>query len=670
MPVELTTNVYTDVNGETRSSMIVRDATERRRIERAEREQRARLERAENASLVMAAHASLTGRWSRVPARLCDLLCYSEAELLARTIAEITHPDDLAEDVRRTACLLDGTIASFEMEKRYLHKDGTPVWVHITVSLVEDEDEAPHEFLVYVRDVTAERDAAEQVLRRYTRPLEGHAQLAQRLSLAEDHDDIYRELLHLARATTPADSLLVSRFDAGSGLRTCVFAGEIVAGAFEAYDVSGLPPMPPARPCPGTAVRDRKPVVTDDLMLEKLDHVDFGNDDDQPARASVAVPLVVLGEALGVFELQSVRPAVFTDEHVAQLMMAANRAAIVLKNLDLYERQRSACRRAEGDKARLEAVLQQAPILVATVEGPDHAFTMVNDEYAALFAHRELVGRRIVDVMPELQAQGILDLLDRVYGTGASFVDRELPMDLDPRGTGELERHYFDLVYQPLRDEEGAITGILGQIVDITDQVEARLRAETLTAELQAAYDGTIEGWARALDLKNEETAGHSQRVTELTLALSRRMGMSVDELVHVRHGALLHDIGKMGVPDRILLKPGKLDADEWETMKRHARYAYDFLHPIEHLRPALDIPLAARIFAIVDVFDALTNDRPYRKAWSCAKARAHIVEGRGTHFDPAVVDGLLELDDGWCGEVSRKAFPARPYREDSPVAS
>lgn len=335
-------------------------------------------------------------------------------------------------------------------------------------------------------------------------------------------------------------------------------------------------------------------------------------------------------------------------------------------------------------------MLQQAPILVATVEGPEHVFSMVNDEFAALFAHRELVGRRIADVMPGLGAQGILGVLDGVYETGESFVYRELPMDLDPRGTGELERRYFDLVYQPLRDEDGTITGLLGQIVDITGQVEARLRAEKLTAELQAAYDGTIEGWACALDLKDEETASHSQRVTELTLALSRRMGTSEDELVHVRRGALLHDIDKMGVPDRILLKPGKLDADEWETMKRHARYAYDFLHPIEHLRPALDIPychherwdgsgyprglageeipLAARIFAIVDVFDALTNDRPYRKAWSCAKARAHIVAGRGTHFDPEVVDAFLELDDVRCGEVPRKAFPARPYREDSPA--
>jgi PAS domain S-box-containing protein len=193
-----------------------------------------------------------------------------------------------------------------------------------------------------------------------------------------------------------------------------------------------------------------------------------------------------------------------------------------------------------------------------------------------------------------------------------------------------------------------------------------RLLADVFEANgaLEAAYDATIEGWARALDLRDEETAGHSQRVTQMTVALARRFGIAGDELRFVRWGALLHDIGKMGVPDRILLKPGKLDDEEWAAMQRHTVYARDLLLPIAFLKNAVDIPylhherfdgsgypeglagtdipLPARIFAIVDVYDALTSDRPYRAAWSHEDAMAHIREQSGRHFCPEVVRTFL----------------------------
>ncbi len=173
------------------------------------------------------------------------------------------------------------------------------------------------------------------------------------------------------------------------------------------------------------------------------------------------------------------------------------------------------------------------------------------------------------------------------------------------------------------------------------------------------AYDTTIEGWSRALDLRDKETEGHSRRVTARTLALVEAMGLSGAELVHARRGALLHDIGKMGIPDAILLKPGPLSEEEWVEMRKHPTYANDLLSPITYLRPALDIPyshhekwdgtgyprglvgeeipLVARIFAVADVADALLSDRPYRPAWSQERVQAHIAALAGTHFDPAV---------------------------------
>jgi PAS domain S-box-containing protein len=185
-------------------------------------------------------------------------------------------------------------------------------------------------------------------------------------------------------------------------------------------------------------------------------------------------------------------------------------------------------------------------------------------------------------------------------------------------------------------------------------------------ADLSMAYDATIEGWSRALDLRDKETEGHTERVTETTLKLARSMGFSEGELVHIRRGALLHDIGKMGIPDSILLKPGPLDDHEWKIMRQHPVQAFALLSPITYLRPALDIPychhekwdgsgyprglkgdlipLAARLFAVVDVWDALLSDRPYRPPWPAEKVLEHIQAQSGTHFDPAAVTAFLAI--------------------------
>ncbi len=185
-------------------------------------------------------------------------------------------------------------------------------------------------------------------------------------------------------------------------------------------------------------------------------------------------------------------------------------------------------------------------------------------------------------------------------------------------------------------------------------------------AGLVAAYDATIEGWARALDLRDKETEGHTRRVTEMTVDLARFMEVDESEILAIRRGALLHDIGKLGIPDAILLKPGVLDAEEWRVMRRHPEYAFEWLAPIATLRPALDIPychherwdgtgyprrlegeqipLAARIFAVVDIWDALRSDRPYREAWPEWRVLEHIRSLAGTHLDPAAVEAFFLL--------------------------
>lgn len=201
----------------------------------------------------------------------------------------------------------------------------------------------------------------------------------------------------------------------------------------------------------------------------------------------------------------------------------------------------------------------------------------------------------------------------------------------------------------------------------------ARKHAEVLhmqtiqqAQDLTLAYETTIEGWSRALDLRDKETEEHTLRVTNLTLQLAQAFGVSDTELKHIRRGALLHDIGKMGIPDTILHKSGALSDEERAMMRQHPQLAYEMLSPIAYLLPALDIPychhekwdgtgyprgltggeipLAARIFAVVDVFDALTSNRPYRPAWTTKKALEHIREQAGMHFDPQIVNAFLRL--------------------------
>jgi putative nucleotidyltransferase with HDIG domain len=207
---------------------------------------------------------------------------------------------------------------------------------------------------------------------------------------------------------------------------------------------------------------------------------------------------------------------------------------------------------------------------------------------------------------------------------------------------------------------------LAGQAAIALDNMQLFDGLQRSNTNLRMAYDATLEGWSRALDLRDKETEGHTRRVTEMTERLARAMGLNEVQLTQLRRGALLHDIGKMGIPDDILFKPGPLSPGEWRIMRQHPTYARELLSPIAYLHPALDIPychhekwdgsgyprglrgeqipLTARTFAVVDVWDALRSDRPYRKAWGEDKVREYIQAEAGKHFDPQVAEVFLRI--------------------------
>ena len=323
-------------------------------------------------------------------------------------------------------------------------------------------------------------------------------------------------------------------------------------------------------------------------------------------------------------------------------------------------RWREAERAAAREARRFEAVFRAGPAGVLIVDLDARRYEDANARFLSMLGYER----------------------SRLVGRGVDEV--ELWADADERSRRIREIRSVGRLHDRtalLRHADGSVRTVIWSAELIRLEGSERLVVSTVDlTDRTEAYEQTLLGWARALDVRDHETAGHATRVTDLTVALGRRLGVGVAGLLPLRWGALLHDIGKIGIPDEILNKPGALTEEEWAVMKRHPQIGRRLLEPVSFLEDALEIPtwhherwdgrgypdgrageeipLAARIFAVVDVWDALTSDRPYREAWSRAETLAHLKEQSGRHFDPRVVEAFLELEAS--GEVDRIAARAR----------
>lgn len=255
----------------------------------------------------------------------------------------------------------------------------------------------------------------------------------------------------------------------------------------------------------------------------------------------------------------------------------------------------------------------------------------------------------------------------QVTETGKNFHQHILPLFMNRKPCGFLQVWS----QQPIPDDQGwkdYLITLAGQTSLAIENITLISNEEKAYQELLTAHEAIIAGWSKALELRDEETKGHSDRVMYLACHLAKMAGLPKEKMTSFRRGVLLHDIGKMGIPDRILLKPGPLTDDEWKIMKLHPGMAYDLLSTIPYLHDSLDvpyshherwdgsgyprglkgreIPLAARIFTIVDVWDALISDRPYRNGWEPEKIRQYLIDNKSIMFDPELVDKFLDLLD------------------------
>jgi len=289
-------------------------------------------------------------------------------------------------------------------------------------------------------------------------------------------------------------------------------------------------------------------------------------------------------------------------------------------------------------------------------------FLYVSPACRALLGYEpeELIGQPVIPLVHPDDAKDIFDLL--------ATSDWNDPTAAIPYRARHKNGEYvwLETTAKVIYNQERKATEIQASSRDITERKQSQVALQQAHEGLREAYDKTIEGWVLALDLRDRETEGHTQRVTEMTVRLARELGCADEEIVHIRRGALLHDMGKMGIPDEILQKPGPLTEEEWMIMRRHPQYAHQMLSPISYLNRALiipyyhherwdgsgypqglkgeAIPLFARLFAIVDVWDALSSDRPYRKRLPSKDVTEYLEREAGRLFDPTLVEKFLSL--------------------------
>lgn len=321
-------------------------------------------------------------------------------------------------------------------------------------------------------------------------------------------------------------------------------------------------------------------------------------------------------------------------------------------------------RRERVAQKRFELTVEGAMDAIISFDTTDRV-TSWNSQAETMFGwgKSEAMGNSLATrILPDgAKARYFQRLQNLEEGKEDLFASQRRELELKRRDGTVFPSEFFLVSYQL-----GQEKGFSAFIRDVTEIREAQRQIANAHQELSLSYDETLRGWSSALDLRDNETEGHTQRVAENVLLLADALGVAPEEHIHIYRGALLHDIGKIGIPDRILLKPGPLDAEEWEIMKMHPVHAYNFLNKIPYLNPALDIPhyhhekwdgsgypdglageqipYAARLFAIVDVWDALTSSRPYRPAWERSRAREYVHSQSGKHFDPAIAQVFLQL--------------------------
>ncbi len=530
-------------------------------------------------------------------------------------------------------------------------------------------------------------------LERYNRQLKRLVELSVTLNSTLDLNDLLQLITKTATELLACDGASILLYD--ERLEKLYFAASTGSDPKKLAEI----PVPLDGSLAGTIFRTNTPIILNKVEQDPRHYAPSSDRVSMQIRTLVGVPMLIKERMIGVLEGVNKQGGEFVEQDQVILSVIASHAATAINNARLF---REAEQRAQNLEALrnindavlnnldLQLTLPQILIHVQARLGVDAADVLLLNKktnrliYASGLgfrtdalkninlklgqgnAGRVAKSRKMVSI-PDLRSSNKSATIVRVkLFEGEGFVGYyAAPLIVKGEVMGVLEVFH--------RSPLDADHDWLAFFQVIADQTALAIDSATLFSELQLsnadlrhAYDATIEGWSHALDLRDKETEGHSQRVTEMTVKLALLFGVKIEDIVNIRRGSLLHDMGKIAVPDAVLLKPGKLTDDEWLQMRKHPQYAYEMLESIEYLKPALEIPychhekwdgsgyprglkgeeipLSARLFAVVDVWDALRNDRPYRKGWPKAMTISFIKEQSGIHFDPQVVEVFLRL--------------------------
>ena len=436
----------------------------------------------------------------------------------------------------------------------------------------------------------------------------------------------------------------------------------------------------------------RQPLILDNVQEDNRFEIWASSD---KVRSWMGIPLSVRDSVIGYITLDNFKIGAYKSHHATLAMTFAHQAAIAIENARLFSRSETQVRRLTALRD-IDNTISSSFDLRITLDilirhtriemGTDAAAILLYDSSDQSITYNANTGFNIQI------AQSKLNLSESL--AGQVILKRQLLhiVDLDKNSSSVLRtlikgERFSDYIGIPLIGK-GQIKGVLelynrtpvdlnndltdflhtlaGQAAIAIDNYELFRNLQRSNQDLSIAYNTTLEGWGKALELRDKETQGHTKRVIETSKKLARRIGIEGEMLTHMLRGVMLHDIGKMGIPDKILNKKGPLSEEEWKIMRQHPNYAYDLLYPIPYLRPALTvpyshherwdgsgyplglkgnaIPLEGRIFAVIDIWDALLNDRPYREGWPEEEVLEYLKNEAGKTLDPEIVVEFLAM--------------------------
>jgi PAS domain S-box-containing protein/putative nucleotidyltransferase with HDIG domain len=664
------------VKGQISGDMLMRSI--RHAIERDEVERQLRDSQERYQSLVdMMPDATIVHRQGKVifanPAALRLLGADSKMDLLDQPMLNFVHPDFHEVAAQRMAATQKERVSQAALEEKFVRLDGKVVDVEVAGTPLMFEDQTATQLIV--RDITQRKQREREMV--------AVAEVSRSLRTAHGLDDILPIVLDQALASVGAEEGTITLVQPGSG-------DHLIAIGRGSREMPVGKIVPKGVGLTSEVVRTGKPYLNNEFAT-KPDPKTYRLNDLKNTPTLVIVPIAAENEVIGSLGIGRDLP--FEESDVRVLSAICDIGGSAIHRAELFEQTERRLQHLRSLRdidttiaTSLELALTLDVILAQTTNElrvDAASILLLNDqhllEYAAGsgfnsqeikqsrlkfgegLAGKAALERTLVEISDASLAQGnARPRLFKIEGFKSYY---GLPLVAKGKVIGVLETfHRAPIVRDP--EWKDFLGTLAGQAAIAIDNASLFQDLQNSNSELRAAYERTIEGWAHALELRDMETIEHSRRVTETTVKLAKSLGMNEEQLVHVRRGALLHDIGKMSVPDSVLGKTGPLNDEEWVIMRKHPEYAKQMLAAIQFLHPAMAIPyshhekwdgsgypnklkgkaipLEARIFAVIDVWDALTSDRPYRAAWPVEKVRSYIRDESGKHFDPSVVEAFF----------------------------